>query len=134
MAIPGSVIDGSPGYGSRVLTFSTAGAFLAENIDIQRPVSTASDRKTDGTPNRSRYTVDFIQMTATLQAPAGSAGWPQFGETFTAIFDANYGSETFILMPAPYAESNDPSTLRKINITARKQNTSTLSLVAPAQT
>lgn len=131
MPVPGSVLDGSPGYGSRVITFATAGAFIAENIDIQRPVSTARDRKTSGEPNRSRYTVDFISLTATLQAPAGSSGWPQFGDTFTDTFDTNYGAETFILMPPPYAETNDPSTLRKINITCQKKNTSTVTTVAP---
>ena len=133
MSVPGSVLDGSPGYGSRVLTFSTSGAYIAENIDVQRPVSTASDRHTDGTPNRSRYVVDFISGTCTLQAPSGASGWPQFGETFVTTFDSNYGAETFVIMPVPYAETNDPSTLRKINVTFRKVNTGTIT-TQPAAT
>lgn len=129
--VPGSVIDGaSVGYGSLLITFSVSGEYLAENFAVNRPVSTARDRKVTGEPNRSRYTVDFIGGTATLQARSGSAGWPKFGETFTVTVDDNYGGEIFIMMPPPFEASNDPSSLRKIAITFEKQNTSTLTTVA----
>jgi len=130
MAVPGSVIDGSPGYGSRVLTFTVAGAFLAETIQVNRPVSTARDRKTTGEPGRSRYTTDFASMTCTLQAPAGTAGFPAFGDTTTLTLDDNYGSETWIMMEPNVDLSNDPSTLRKINVTLQKQNCTTVTTVA----
>lgn len=131
---PGSVVDGNPGYGSLVLTFSTAGAFLAENITPSRPVQTARDRKSTGEPQNSRYTTDFNSFTATLQAPATFSGWPQFGETVTVTLDSNYGAEVWILMPPEVPLTNDPSTLRKINITMQKKNTATLTLVAASAT
>jgi len=132
MAVPGSVIDGSPGYGSLVMTFSVAGAFIAENITVSRPVQTARDRLTDGEPGRSRYTADFTSLTTTLQAPATFAGWPQFGETTTFTLDANYGAETWIVMPPEPAITNDPSALRKLNVTLQKKNTSTVTTIAAA--
>lgn len=125
--VPVSVIDGTPGYGSKVITFSNAGAFLAENITPSRPVQTARDRTTNGAPQNSRYTRDFESFTAVLQAPATFGGWPQFGERATVTLDDNYGPEIWILMPPEVPLSNDPSTLRKINITMHKQNTSTFS-------
>lgn len=130
--VPGSVIDGSPGYGSLVITFSTAGAFLAENINVSRPVQIARDRLTDGEPGRSRYTNDFTSLTCTLQAPATFAGWPQFGETATFTIDSNYGAETWIAMPPEPTITNDPASLRKLNITLQKKNTSTVTTVAAA--
>lgn len=122
MAAPGSVIDGNPGYGSFVATFSISGDYIVESFDVQRPVSTARDRKVDGEPGRSRYTNDFTSATAVLQAPTGTSGYPIFGETFTHTLDANYGPETWIMMPPNVPISNDPSTLRKINVTFQKQN------------
>lgn len=132
MPVPGSILDGSPGYGSRLLTFSTAGAYLAENISISRPFSEATDLKTTGEPNRSRYTQGKATMTATLQAPSGASGWPQAGETFTATFDSNYGAETYVVMWVPYEETNDPGSLRKINIEARKVINSITTVAASA--
>lgn len=130
MSVPGSVLDGSPGYGSLVINFSTAGNFIAENINPSRPVQIARDRLTDGEPGRSRYTSDFNSFTCTLQAPATFAGWPQFGETATLTLDSNYGAETWICMPPEAPLSNDGSTLRKLNVTMQKKNTSTVTLVA----
>lgn len=130
MPIPGSVIDGAPGYGSVLLNFSSAGNFIAENINVSRSVQTARDRLTDGEPGRSRYTADFISLTATLQAPATFSGWPQFGETVTVTLDNNYGAETWIMMPPEVNLTNDPGSLRKLNIVMQKKNTATLTLVA----
>lgn len=128
---PGSVIDGvGVGYGSALLTFSTSGAYIAENITINRPVQIATDRKTDGEPNRQRITADFITGSATLQAPAGTAGWPVFGEYFTLTTDDNYGAEIFFLMPPEVQYTNDATALRKIPITFRRKNTTTLTSVA----
>ena len=127
---PGSVIDGSPGYGSLVITFSSAGAFIAENINPSRPVQTARDRKTTGEPGRSRYTTDFNSFTCVLQAPATFSGWPVFGETATLTIDSNYGAETWICMPPEAPITNDPSALRKLNVTMQKQNCTTVTTVA----
>lgn len=130
MAAPGSVIDGNPGYGSFVANFSTSGAFILESFTPSRPVTTASDRKATGEPGRSRYVADFASATAVLQAPTGTAGYPVFGETFTHTLDDNYGAETWILMPPDAPITNDPSALRKINVTFRKQNCPTVTTVA----
>ncbi len=133
MPVPGSIVDGvGVGYGSFIATFATAGAYIVENFTVNRPVQTARDRKTTGEPNRSRYTQDFCSATGTLQAPAGSTGYPQFGDTFTAELDSNYGPEIWVLMPTPFTATNDPSALRKINVTFEKQNTSTLTKIAAA--
>lgn len=129
--VPGSVLDGvNIGYGTFVGTFSQSGNFIVENFNVTRPVQTARDRKTDGEPNRSRYTQDFCAATATLQAPSGTTGWPVFGETMTVTVDSNYGSETWIVMPIPYTATNEATALRKINVTLEKQNTTTLTTVA----
>lgn len=132
---PGSILDGTPGYGSQVFTFSGSGPFVAESFTITRPFTEATDLKTDGTSNRSRYTQGKATMTAILQAPSNSdSGWPKAGETITGVFDANYGTEIFILMWVPQDRTNDPGSLRKINIELRKQITSTLTLVPASAT
>lgn len=132
-AVPGSVIDGiGIGYGSFIATFTIAGAYIVENFTVNRPVQTARDRKTTGEPNRSRYTADFCSATGTLQAPAGAPGYPAFGDSFTAELDSNYGSEIWVIMPVPYTATNDPASLRKINVTFEKQNTTTLTKVTAA--
>lgn len=121
MPVPGSVLDGAPGYGSQVVTFSVAGAFLAENITPTRPIVEATDFLTDGEPSRSRYTQGKASLTMTLQAPNNTfSGWPQLGETFTATFDANYGAETWVVMQPEVPLTNDASALRKIQISCRK--------------
>lgn len=130
---PGSILDGTPGYGSQVFTFSGSGPFVAESFTITRGFAEAFDEKTDGTPGRARYTQGRAAMTAILQAASNSdSGWPKAGETVTAVFDANYGTEIFILMWVGQERTNDPGALRKINIEMRKQYTSTLTLVAAA--
>lgn len=130
MAVPASVLDGAPGYGSLVITFVNAGAYLAENINPSRPVQTARDRKVDGEPGRSRYTTDFNSFTCTLQAPATFSGWPIFGDTAVVTLDNNYGAETWICMPPEAPLSNDPSQLRKLNVTMQKKNCITVSTTA----
>ncbi len=131
MPVPGSIVDGvGVGYGSFVANFATAGAYIVENFTVNRPVQTARDRKVTGEAGRSRYTADFCSATATLQAPAGTAGFPNFGDTITLTLDDNYGVETWIVMPPNEPITNDPSALRKLSVTFEKKNTDTLTKIA----
>lgn len=135
MPPPGSVLDGSPGYGSKLVTFTQSGNFIAENITPSRPVQIARDRKVNGEPGRSRYTSDFNSFTCTLQAPNNTfSGWPVFGEQATVTLDDNYGPEVWICMPPEVPLSNDASTLRKINVTMHKKNCTTVTTTATLPT
>lgn len=118
MSVPAIVLDGAMPYGSRIETINGT-AYKCNNISITRPVAEAQDNDTDGREQRARYTSQRAQLTAELQLPnAGTR--PQFGQTFTDTFDANYGAETFVLMPVEYQESNDPTGIRVIPLSARK--------------
>lgn len=117
---PGSILDGLPGYGSQVLTFSISGPYVADSFSVDRPFSEATDLKTDGEPNRSRYVQGKATLTGILQAPTGTSGWPVASETFTITLDDNYGPEQFVMMWVPQERTSDPGTLRKINFTAKK--------------
>lgn len=131
MSAPGSVVDGSPGYGCIIITLSRTGNVILENVDPVRPVTEAHDRKVNGEPGRSRYVQDFASFTCTMQAASGTSGIPGFGETATFTMDAdNYGVEVWILMPVPTPLSNDPSALRKWPATFKKKNCLTVTEVA----
>ena len=118
MPTPNIVLDGSQPYGSRTLTINGV-AYKANNIQIQRPTTDVEDQSTDGTPGRARYTRQRATLTAELQLATSSTAYPIFGNTFSATFDSNIGSETFVLMLTPWEESNSPSEIRVANITAK---------------
>lgn len=120
MAVPISVIDGAHSYGTQLITFSASGAYIADNFTINRGVSVAQDRTRTGAPQRQRMTADFDTFSATLQAPSGSAGWPQFGETFTLTCDDKYGAELFVIDPPQVEYNNDATAIRKIPVTGHK--------------
>lgn len=120
MAVPTHVLDGAHAYGTQLLTFSSAGAYIADNFTVNRGVQTAQDRTRTGAPQRQRMTADFDTFSATLQAPSGSASWPKFGETFTLTVDDNYGAEIFVLDPPQVEYNNDATAIRKIPVTGHK--------------
>lgn len=128
---PGYILDGSPGFGSRVLTLSGYGPILAENIQFSRPTQEAHDQKSDGEPNRSRYTQGHVALTCTLQAASGTT-FPKGGETFTDTFDDNYGAETFVMLYPNVGYTNDATQLRKIAVEFRKVYVAITTVATPS--
>lgn len=118
MAQPSIVLDGSMPYGSRVLTINAV-AYKANNIQISRPFTEAEDQGITGVPGRRRATLNRAELSAELQLATSATAFPIFGQTFTDTFDASVGAETFVLDPVPYDETNDPSQIRTVKITAK---------------
>lgn len=128
MPVPSIVIDGAHSYGSHRITIDAV-EYIADDIRITRAVDKAQDNTNLGSPNRGRYTGGRATGTATLQIPA-SGTRPQFGKPFTDTFDANYGAETFVLMPVHYEASSDPGEIRKMPIEFEKVYSGSITTVA----
>ena len=117
MAVPKIILDGTQAYGTRTLTIGGV-AYKVNNISVTRPSTEAEDENTDGTPNRRRETRGRATLTGELQLATSSTAYPKFGDTFSATFDAQYGSETFVLKPVPYGETNAAGDIRVVAIEA----------------
>lgn len=130
MSVPSIVLDGAAPYGSRIITINSV-PYKVNNIRIARPVSEANDRDTDGSPGRNRYTEGVATLTGEVQLATGSTAYPKFGDTFPLNVDPNYGSETWIVFSAEYAEDNEDTSIRVAPITCRKaSNPSDITTVA----
>ena len=129
MAAPVIVLDGSQPYGTSTVTINGS-VVIMDDINITRAVDNAEDRKANGAPNRARYTAGFDSMTATAQAPSGTAITFKFGDTFTLLVDDNYGTETWVIMPVNVQQTNDPTGVRKLPVTCRKVYNVTVTTVA----
>lgn len=119
MASPASYTDGSPGFGTTILTINSV-PFIAENVRINRPLKDAKQYTEKGYPGQRRAVADFVTGTATIQIGSGTSGKPQFGQTFNYLTDDAFGNELFALDEVPYEAENDAGTLRKIPITFSK--------------
>ena len=85
--------DNTTVYGSQVLTINID-TFIAENIEVNRPMIKIRRKNQIGEPDGNVYIPDQIEGTATLQVENNP---PLLGEEFTATLDAGIGSETFIV-------------------------------------
>lgn len=103
-------------YGSRTITVNGT-AYKLNNLNVAAPVEVAQDKNPDGTPNRVRKTADVRTWSAELQLASASTPRPQFGDTFSAVYDPVIGSETYAFDPLPYEEDNSPTAIRVIKVT-----------------
>ena len=121
MPVPTIVLDGTQPYGSFTATIGGKGPFIFDSFAVDRPTTVAEDRDEMGGPQRWRATVGFDTATAVVQALGNVNDMPQFGGTIDAlIVDGNYGAEQWCVMNVPVELSNDPSVIRKLNLTFRK--------------
>jgi hypothetical protein len=97
-------------YGSQVLTIN-AETFIAESIEVNRPMQKVRRRNQIGEPAGSVYIPDFVEGEATVQVENDP---PLQGEEFTATLDAGIGSETFIVTSVSNVLTQDD--IQKCNI------------------
>lgn len=119
MASPTIILDGSQAYGSRVLTINSV-AYIANSINIDRPVTEAEDFLAAGAPGRKRSTAQRATFTAELQLATSSTVYPARGMTFTDTFDSQFGAETFVIDVVPHQETNDAGAIRTLNVSGWK--------------
>lgn len=109
------IIDGAQAYGSFTVTVGGV-AFLFEDVKIPRPIQSAKDYTATGLPGRKRTTADFVEgCTATIQIPSTLAR-PARGDQFTQTFDANYGSENWVVEKCEFDANNSGGEIRKCPI------------------
>lgn len=116
------VLDGTQAYGtpnSGTITINGV-AYILENVNVDRPESKALSRDGSGRPNRQRFTADVATLTADLQLATSSTAYPGFGTTFTLTVDANYGSETWIVMPQNFVATHGEGDIRIAPLRATK--------------
>lgn len=112
--------------GSRILTFSNGCIAETTQFSFETEVSKAEDRSVAGAPGRTRLTAGWTEGKCTIKLPAAIAltSRPSFGDTFTvtgATADANYTDILFyVSAPVPYAEDNDPGSIRMAEISYRR--------------
>lgn len=129
MPVPAICIDGAQPYGTPTVSINGTAVKL-NNINIERPETTALRRSTDGRPQDQRFTQDVSTMTAEGQYPSTGSVVPIFGQTFNVTVDPAYGSELWIVMPQNYVATNGESDVRVIPIRATKSITGTVTTVA----
>lgn len=127
MANAQQVLDGAMQSGSRAITFSNGAIMIAESLSFETEVSMAEDRTITGAPGRTRATAGWTTGKITAQIASSTitaTNRPSFGDTFTitgATADANYSDILFwVSAPVPYEEDNDPTTIRKAEISYRR--------------
>lgn len=128
MASPRYAQDGQVAFGviingSGIITIARTGLiYKVNNFKPTRNATTAEQLNPDGTPGQWRAVESFDTLTAEIQCQSGNTvnNYPQFGDTFTANSDANYGTETWSIMPVAPEQNQAPGTIRVIPITARK--------------
>lgn len=106
--------DGSVLYGSRQITLSTAGAVIADSIEVTRPSNVIERTNYVGEPSGWVAVPGFVTGTASLQL---ASTVPVLGETFSTTFGAS--SETFVLVEVGQPE--EKGSLKMVNVTFRKQ-------------
>lgn len=112
--------------GSRTITFSNGCVAVTENFSFETEVSKAEDRTSTGAPGRTRLTAGWTEGKCTIQLPSTitASTRPSFKDTFTvtgATTDANYSDFLFFVSaPVPYEEDNDPTTIRKAEVSFRR--------------
>lgn len=113
MALP--YLDGTVAYGSRQVTFSTAGAMVADSIELTRPTNVLERTNELGAPSGFVVVPGFVTGTATVQLPTGGTV-PTLSETFTVNFGG--GNELFVVTEVGQPESKDA--LKVVNVSFRK--------------
>lgn len=114
MAIPSYVIDGASVTGSFEVSINGV-TYVLDDVNIDREVIEAKQMDVTGAPGQARRTHGWSNGTGTLQIPTGLSR-PQFGQYFNKEFDANYGTETWVLDPVSFVATADASQIRKIPI------------------
>lgn len=90
--------DGNVQYGSVIMTIPTSGvAYIANAAEVTRPSKKITRVDKLGEPDGFALVADFVTGSATLQLASGSTVYPQLGDSFTHTFDAETGSETFVV-------------------------------------
>jgi hypothetical protein len=120
MPVSNIVLDGTMAYGSRTVTCSNGVTYVANNIQITRGKDEVVDTGVTGIPTRARATETLATISCELQLEAANTAYPKFGQTFSATFDANYGSETFRIDPVNHTETREAGDIRVLNITGVK--------------
>lgn len=118
MASPSYYTDGTPGFGTNAVVINAV-SYIADTITVERPIAEAEDFTAVGVPQRKRVTQLRSNGSMSLQIDSTTAR-PQMGQTFTETFDANFGSETWVVKQVGVEQSNDAGTLRKVPVTFDK--------------
>lgn len=129
MPSPAIILDGSQPYGTPTVTINGV-PYKLNNVNIERPETTALRRSTDGRPQDQRFTADVATLTAEGQYPSSGSTIPIFGQTFSLTVDPAYGSELWIVMPQSYVATNGEGDVRVVPIKATKSITGTVTTVA----
>lgn len=119
------VLDGAMKYGSFVATISSV-AYILNNFQVSRPTNHLVDIGVAGLPARSRTVQQQATFTCEAQIATGSTAYPEFGDTFTATIDANYGEETWVIHEVTPNISNDSGSLTTLSISGVKALTGTI--------
>lgn len=115
MSVPKIVLDGSMPYGSRAITVNGT-VYKMNNLSVTPTIETAQDVNTDGTPGRIRKTRGVRNWSGELQLASSSTARPMMGDTFTAQYDSNYGTETFVFDDVPHEEDNSATSIRVLKV------------------
>ena len=107
--------DNTTIYGSVVLTINTE-TFIAESIEVNRPMTKIRRRDQIGEPAGSVYVPDFIEGEATVQVENNP---PLLGESFTTTLDAGIGAEVFYVTSVSNVLTMDD--IQKCNISFDKK-------------
>ncbi len=111
MAIASFYNDGAIPYGSRPETFSrggvSLGAYVLENLSINRPGKIIKRYDELGGPNGSVGVPDFVNGSATAQEATSSAKPLRPGDQFTDTFDGDLGAETWFITDTDQPEGQN---------------------------
>jgi hypothetical protein len=110
--------DGKVLYGSRVLTLSSTGPCVADNISVSRPTTTIERTNEVGEPDGWVAIAAFETGTATIQLRDTATQYPKLGEVFPQDFDEDGTPENWVVTDVTQPE--EKSTVRVMNIGFRR--------------
>ena len=118
MPVPSSFLDGEMPYGTTPVTIDGE-TYIVKSFVPDNPVAEVVDENSTGGDSRARVVRKQRGFSAELQLATSSTVYPQFGDTFTYVTDANYGTETWVVHTATAPRSNGAGDIRTVSVTGK---------------
>ena len=117
MAIPNQILDGTPAYGTDIITINAV-TYIVNKETITPNWTSAEDHTAAGLPGRKHWTKGRYTWQGELQLASASTAFPAAGATFTRTPPNETSALTFAVIGVPFEADNAPGAIRVVNVSA----------------
>jgi len=119
MPVPRSYRDGEMPFGATDASINGV-TYIVKSFTPDNPIAEVVDEDGIGTDSRARVIRKQRGFSAELQLATSSTALPKFGDTFTYVTDAQYGTETWVIQTAVPNISSAAGDIRTVSITGKE--------------